>query len=249
MDVLRNIFQLVPLALLLAWLLLSEFIDTRERLAKIQKKWPLLWRLMNNRPVRFALLISCLGLLAKNYRGTLALGPAPVLTFPAPPAPIVTITRVSPPPQAKPVTEIKGNDNVAGNTVTGTENVVGIGNQVTLNPKKPNAVQVTYGFNGFERDIGPGLISGGNGEMTVFNQLSSIEKSQDWQKLIEECDKEIAKVPLWITPYAIKGEALFNLGKKEEGIKLLGYADSQTEGNPDFDGIRKVLAEMKSRLP
>jgi len=156
--------------------------------------------------------------------------------------------RINSPPISKPAIEVKGNGNVAGNTVTGTGNVVGIGNQVTLNPKKPNAVQVTYGFNGFERDIGPGLIRGDDGEMPVFNQLALIEKSQDWKKLIEECDKEIAKVPLWMTPYAMKGTALFNLGEKQEGIKLVEYVDSQTEGNPDFDGVRKILVEMKARL-
>jgi hypothetical protein len=85
--------------------------------------------------------------------------------------------------------------------------------------------------------------------MAVFDQLTSIQASQDWQTLIEECDKEIAKVPLWMTPYAMKGAALFNLGKKEDGIKLLEYVDSQTEGNHDFDPVRNVLAQMKNRLP
>lgn len=114
-----------------------------------------------------------------------------------------------------------------------------------LKAVNPNAGQVTYGFNGMRRIISPGRIEGDDGEMNVFNRLRSIQDSHDWNRLVEECDAEIKKVPDWLTPYAFKGIALLNLGKKGEGITLLEYVDQRTPNNPDFDEVRKILALAK----
>jgi len=109
----------------------------------------------------------------------------------------------------------------------------------------PNAGQVTYGFNGIRRVISPGRVVGDDGEMNVFNRLKSIHDSHDWNKLVEESDAEIKKVPDWLTPYAFKGIACLNLGRKDEAIKLLEYVDQRTPNNPDFDEVRRILGVAK----
>lgn len=117
-----------------------------------------------------------------------------------------------------------------------------------LKAVNPNAGQVTYGFNGMRRIISPGRVQGDDGEMAVFGRLKSLQDSHDWNKLVEESEAEIKKVPDWLTPYAFKGIAYLNLGKREEGIKLLEYVDQKTPSNPDFDEVRKVLAAAKPKV-
>jgi hypothetical protein len=114
-----------------------------------------------------------------------------------------------------------------------------------LKAVNPNAGQITYGFNGMRRIISPGRVQGDDGEMSVFARLKSLQDNHDWNRLIEESEAEIKKVPAWLTPYAFKGLAYLNLGKHDEGIKLLEYVDQRTPGNPEFDEVRKVLAAAK----
>jgi hypothetical protein len=77
--------------LLFLYLLLSEFVDTIGRLEFIQNRWPAVGRAMSNRPIRLALLLFLVVLLAKDVseRWRANAPPCLTVTMPVPPAPII----------------------------------------------------------------------------------------------------------------------------------------------------------------
>ncbi len=122
-----------------------------------------------------------------------------------------------------------------------------IGNLTINPPQNPNAVSISYDFNEMKRKIRPGKVEAEVGaETVVFQKLVSLQNSQQWNKLLDESDKTIKKVPEWLTPYAFKGLALAQLDRTKEAIELLEYVDKNSTGNRDFDEARQLLAQLKS---
>jgi tetratricopeptide (TPR) repeat protein len=83
---------------------------------------------------------------------------------------------------------------------------------------------------------GPGQMNAEEGEQPAFNEIQAAANAQDWKKTIELCQKEIAKVPEWLTPYFYLGGAYLNTGQHDQALAPLrkfvteagpsGYDDS-----------------------
>lgn len=99
---------------------------------------------------------------------------------------------------------------------------------------------------GAQRTTGPGRFGVVAGEaFGKFQELLKIHNDHDWNGLIEESDKQIVKTPEWLTPYYFKAIGLANMGKKPEALALLEHVDKQTQGNKQFDDVRRVLKQLR----
>jgi thiosulfate reductase cytochrome b subunit len=57
MAIVGQIAAWVLISILVLYLFISEFLDIIGRLEIIERKWPKLWGLLNNRPMRLVLII------------------------------------------------------------------------------------------------------------------------------------------------------------------------------------------------
>ncbi len=68
--------QLLPWLIVIVYVVFCEVLDTKSRMETIQKDWPRLWRLINNRPARLVLLMVAIGLLARDFHDATRGAPA-----------------------------------------------------------------------------------------------------------------------------------------------------------------------------
>ena len=97
MGILSTILYWTLVAALGSYLVVAEFIDTIGRLEIVEKRWPRVWRGMNNRPFRLLLLIFLVILVARDVSERWK-GKAECLTvvMPSIPAPIVQMVQDAP---------------------------------------------------------------------------------------------------------------------------------------------------------
>lgn len=159
----------------------------------------------------------------------------------APPTPTTSTSKTAKPKTA-PAPNIKQHSEGPN-----SPNIVGSGNQVTINPEpNPYAPVVTYDFNGARRETSPGknVVNAGE-EFAEFQQMRTLFSKQDWKALADLCEVEIAKVPAWLTPYLYAGVAYVNLGQKDKAIERLGYVERHAGGNPEYKDAARILKELK----
>ncbi|QHN02744.1 hypothetical protein FTO74_04700 [Granulicella sp. WH15] len=79
------------ITILILYVGVTEWLDTIGRLEIIEKRWPRMWSIMNNRPIRLALLIFAVVVLVKIWSEKLkGEGVSPlIVNIPAPPAPVI----------------------------------------------------------------------------------------------------------------------------------------------------------------
>jgi hypothetical protein len=86
-------FSDVLVGLLAAYVLVSEFLDTIGRLDIIQDRWPKVWGVLNNRPMRLILIVFLAVLVAKDISDRVHEKVAELkVTMPSIPAPIIQMT-------------------------------------------------------------------------------------------------------------------------------------------------------------
>jgi hypothetical protein len=102
MEILSSLLLVITAIVLILYFLLTEGLDWIGRAEIIEKRWPILWGAMNDRPMRLVLLIVAIVMLA-HVIGELRMGAvAPIATFAAPKVPEINpnvrvITIGSPP--------------------------------------------------------------------------------------------------------------------------------------------------------
>jgi hypothetical protein len=149
----------------------------------------------------------------------------------------------------KPATAVKGNGNVAGNIVTGTDNVVGVGNTVIKNPDvNPNQTITTYEFNGWRHRISPGVSDADSGEMDAWKELEAQLKAGNWNELAILSEKEIKTAPEWLTPYYLLGKAYANLCEKEKAKSNLKYFLDKAKGSRAYEILFPNAQDMFNTL-
>jgi hypothetical protein len=112
-------------------------------------------------------------------------------------------------------------------------------------PPKGNVI--SYDYRGYRRSSLTGPVPGDEGESKEYQKLLKLQKSGEWKKLFKEATREIKKVPEWLTPYAFGAVAIYHLGNRTEAVKLLQHVDQQSAGDPDYDQVRHMLAQLKSK--
>lgn len=86
-----SFFQVMLLALFLAWNVFLEYLDWHGRVEVLKDKHPKVYRVVHNRPMRLTLLLLCLAYLAKDFRDSVSVAAPPVLSVKTPPPPAVQI--------------------------------------------------------------------------------------------------------------------------------------------------------------
>lgn len=92
-----NWFWIVAMALLALLLGAAELLDWIGRLEIVERKWPKVWKAINNRPMRIVLYLLLIIAIGRDISDRLKI-PIPKLevTFQAPSAPIIQVSQVSP---------------------------------------------------------------------------------------------------------------------------------------------------------
>ena len=110
MSVVATALFYLCLGLFGSYLLVAEFLDTIGRLEIIEKRWPRIWGVLSNRPMRLILIVLLVVLLSKdlsehlNERGDIGLK----VTTPGIPTPTITVL---PPPDKATVSPHSGGRN------------------------------------------------------------------------------------------------------------------------------------------
>lgn len=81
---------------------------------------------------------------------------------------------------------------------------------------------------GFGTSVSEGL------ETKYYSKISDAIKKGNPYVLIRICDEGIKLSPDWMTPYFIKGQVLYQLGLKDDGLDYLKTVEDNTIGDPDF---------------
>ena len=114
-----------------------------------------------------------------------------------------------------------------------------------LHAVNPNAPKTTYTFDGSKRLISPGRTAMLVGEAYAeFEQMGALAQEKNWSALLSLARVEMNKRPEWLTPYVFAGEAQLELGHRAEALELLETAEKGIAGNPDYDPLKKRLAQM-----
>jgi hypothetical protein len=110
----------------------------------------------------------------------------------------------------------------------------------------PNAPIVTYDLYGSRRVSSPGKESVHNGErMGAFQSMTQLQKSGDWNGLLQVAKKQRQEAPEWLTPIYFQGLANCNLCDLELAKmnfeELLRLADDSESYAPIVADARKIL--------
>jgi tetratricopeptide (TPR) repeat protein len=117
-----------------------------------------------------------------------------------------------------------------------------------LEEVNPNAPKVTYSKGGIKRTTSPGRFEVSDGATSVYQQLATLGKSQQWAELAKECEAQILRRPGWYTPYVFAGIAYANLGNASRAIELLEKADRGMANNPDYEDLPKLAKDLLTKL-
>ena len=74
---LLKVAQLVAVGIGVLLLVFIELLDWQGRMEIIKKRWPSLWKVINNRPVRLLLLVLAIAFLVRDFKDAIAAAPAP----------------------------------------------------------------------------------------------------------------------------------------------------------------------------
>ncbi len=64
--------EFIFVVVVFGFVLFLEFLDWQGRAEIIESKYPRLWKLVNNRPARFLLMVLAIGLLIKDFKDATA---------------------------------------------------------------------------------------------------------------------------------------------------------------------------------
>jgi hypothetical protein len=156
--------------------------------------------------------------------------------------PIVVQFPIEPKPRSGPTSGIRSNINQKSEGPN-SPNIVGNGNQVTVNPEvNPNAPSVYYEFNGVKHVQQGNQFNGIAGpELSAFQTIKEMYAAKDWQGLNSFSEKQIADYPLWLTPYLFSGVALANMGQRDKAIERLKYVSEKSAGRKDYQDVSRIL--------
>lgn len=123
-----------------------------------------------------------------------------------------------------------------------------------IRPLDPNAPQISYTYRGVQRVVTRGVTTTGSGDGTArYVEMVKALQSGSWNDLLDAAEDQIEERPEWLTPYVFSGIAQIALGEPVAAIERLEHAERGIAGNPDYDGIRELLArtllEARTRTP
>ena len=104
---------------------------------------------------------------------------------------------------------------------------------------------ITYDYRGLKTSSISGPLLTDEGETEQYYKMLSLQKAGEWKKLVKAAAHEIKKVPEWLTPYAFKAVGLVHLHNKNDALAALEYVDQHSQGNPDYDQVRRLLKQLK----
>ena len=112
----------------------------------------------------------------------------------------------------------------------------------------PGKEVITYDYRGFKTSSLRGPLFTEDQASLAYQSLLSLQKKDEWKKLLKEATREAKKTPEWLTPYAFKAVALHHLHRDADAITALEYVDQRSTGNPDYDQVRAMLKQLKSSV-
>src|SRR5579859_3631597 len=89
MEIVTTLSLFLTAGVMVLYVIVTEGTDWIGRAEIIEKRWPRLWGLMNNRPMRLVLITVALGMIVQVIRDFSSDGERVPITFPAPKAPII----------------------------------------------------------------------------------------------------------------------------------------------------------------
>lgn len=115
--------------------------------------------------------------------------------------------------------------------------------QLELQAKKAERnITLVYDFRGNKRSTSPGRITMEAGAKdSAFRRLVELHDQMRWMELTAECQREMQATPKWLTPYMFAGIAAANLGKRQEGIRLLRHVKLSAAGDPEYSQVDSLL--------
>jgi hypothetical protein len=81
----------------------------------------------------------------------------------------------------------------------------------------------------------------------AFSRMQELERSEQWQALVELCTQQIALTPEWLTPQLFEGIALAKLGRRTEAVRLLEYVRDHAAGDTAYARARELLRQLGER--
>src|SRR5271163_1939073 len=91
MEILKTLFQLMAGAGIILYAILTEATDWIGRAEVIEKRWPKLWSLMNNRPMRLVLITVALVMIGDVIQDVRADAEPASVTFQSPKVPSIVL--------------------------------------------------------------------------------------------------------------------------------------------------------------
>lgn len=106
----------------------------------------------------------------------------------------------------------------------------------------------SYDFNGRKRiQTRPGRLNLEDGEVVEFQKIQQLYSEKNWKAMIVVCEREIAKVPEWLTPYMYAGVAYASLDQDAQGIKRLSHVVENAAGDKDYADAERILQILRER--
>lgn len=239
--IVENIAGISYLAIVqLAWYVLLailfgavEVLDWIGRFEIIEKRWPKLWKFINNRPMRLIVYISFSFFLIKDIRLQVDKSVAPpiVVNFPVPPPPIVNEERPSSRKLARSATIVHSPITQTTNAPCTANNVGGKVDLTGCNPpENPYASVYVYDPDGTKHGTSAHGITFDESLKRVFQKFQQLQEERNWTEVLSLSEATKKTDPGWFSLDYISGVAHLNLCQASEATRDLKKFYSETTG-------------------
>lgn len=103
----------------------------------------------------------------------------------------------------------------------------------------------TYDLNGGHRiRQGGKIIMIVGRETEVFRQMSALQQSRSWDKLLSVVQAQLIATPTWLSPYMFAAVAARELGDVSKARRLFTHVVQRAGDDPDYSNARQLLSSL-----
>jgi hypothetical protein len=246
-----SILQFAVVVLLAILLGVAEVLDWIGRCEIIEKRWPKLWKAINNRPMRLIAYIVLIIFLIKDIQlqTDKPIAPPLVVTFAPPPQPIVNEERPSSPKPAGNTTVVHGSVTQTTGAPCTANNLSGNVNLAGCNPPKNPYVPVfTYDPDGTKHGAYGTRFTSDDSLRVVFQKFLQLQQENNWAEILSLSEATKKTDPGWFLLDYISGVAQLNLCQASEATRDLKKFYSETTDIPSYAALHDDVAKKLNFL-